>query len=191
MTKKMTLTDVVALLVSSLEPFSSEERGRAVSATMTLLGETVALPKQEAISSAREETRTTEAIDEGQDEWPKRVTSWIRQNSITLDQIRQIFHRGGEGFEVITAEVPGKTNRDRIRNAYVLLGISRFLTSGDASFDDKSARALCEKLGIFDRTNHAKYMKGGNEFTGSKDKGWVLTAPGLKRGAGLILELAQ
>jgi hypothetical protein len=93
--------------------------------------------------------------------------------------------------DIIAAEVPGKSNRERVRNAYVLFGISRLLATGTANFDDKLARGLCEKLGIYDRTNHMKYMKGGNEFTGSKDKGWALTAPGLKHGAALIANLTQ
>ena len=45
--------------------------------------------------------------------------------------------------------------------------------------------------GFFDGTNHMKYMKGGNEFTGSKDKGWTLTAPGLKVGASLVTQLSK
>lgn len=180
---KKTITDVVSLIVSALEPFSSDDRHRAISASMTLLGETNSL-RQEGNSKSK-------GGDDNDSELPGRVNSWMKQNDLALDQIRQAFHWGDEGVEVIAAEVPGKNNRERVRNAYVLLGIAQFLASGTANFDDKSARELCEKLGIYDRTNHMKYMKGGNEFTGSKDRGWTLTAPGLKHGAALIASLAQ
>lgn len=181
---KKTITDVVSLIVSALEPFSSEDRHRVISASMTLLGETGSI-RQEGSNKAKNED------DSNDSELPGRANSWMKQNGLTLDQIRQTFHWGNEGIEVIAAEVPGKNNRERVRNAYILLGIAQFLASGTANFDDKSARELCEKLGIYDRTNHMKYMKGGNEFTGSKDRGWTLTAPGLKHGAALIASLAQ
>jgi hypothetical protein len=35
-----------------------------------------------------------------------------------------------------------------------------------------------------------KYMKN-SEFTGSKDKGWVLTTPGLEKGAALVSEASR
>lgn len=72
----------------------------------------------------------------------------------------------------------------------MLVGIAKLLSSGDPSFDDKSARALCETSGCYDSANHAASLRDkGNEFTGTKDKGWTLTTPGLKRGAILIKEL--
>ena len=180
---KKSITEVVSLIVSELEPFPSEERHRVVSASLTLLGETEPRSAKRASPEAR-----AEEVD---GDLPSRAKSWIRQNSLSLDQIQQVFHWSDEGVEVIAASLPGKNNKERVRNAYVMKGISSLLSTGVASFDDKSARELCEKLGIYDHTNHTKYMKGGNEFTGSKDKGWTLTAPGLKHAATLIAGLAH
>lgn len=66
------------------------------------------------------------------------------------------------------------------------------LASGEAKFTDKEARALCTSAGCYDGPNHASTLKArGNWFTGSKEKGWVLTAPGLKHGAALIKGLTN
>src|ERR1700722_15883466 len=102
----------------------------------------------------------------------------MKHNGLSLDQIYQVYHLDSNGVEVIASEIPGRNNRERVRNAYILEGIASLLRSGDARFDDVAGRALCESRGFFDGTNHMKYMKVGNEFAGSKDKGWTLTAPG-------------
>ena len=73
----------------------------------------------------------------------------------------------------------------------LVAGAARLIVTGEPKFDDREARDLCERFGFFDPTNHSKYVKGGSEFTGSKDKGWTLTAPGLKQAALLIAELTR
>jgi hypothetical protein len=178
------ITDVVSVVVGALQPLESEERHRVVSASMTLLGES-------GFRSPKSVDDDNERAEEDSGALPGRASSWMKQNSVSLEQLRQVFHWTDGTVEVIAAEMPGKNNKEKVRNAYILLGIAQLLSSGVASFDDKSARALCEKLGIYDHTNHMKAMKGGNEFTGSKDKGWTLTAPGLKHGAALVAGLAK
>jgi hypothetical protein len=91
---------------------------------------------------------------------------------------------------VIAADIPGKGKKGKTLNAYVLVGVSKFLSTGDPKFDDKSARALCEGSGCYDSANHAQTLKAkGNWFTGTKEKGWSLTAPGLRQGAMIVKEL--
>jgi hypothetical protein len=180
---KKSITEVVSLIVSALEPFTSDERHRAVSASLTLLGEGAF----QAGKSATENSKSGEDTSQ----LPTRAQSWMKQNKLSIDQLQQIFHWADDGVEVIAGSVPGKNNREKVRSAYVLWGVASLLSIGVANFDDKSARAVCEKLGIYDQTNHMKYMKGGNEFTGSKDKGWTLTSPGLKHGADLVASLSQ
>ena len=66
------------------------------------------------------------------------------------------------------------------------------LISGEAKFTDKDARDVCSSAGCYDATNHATTLKAkGNWFTGTKDKGWALTAPGLKHAATLVKSLAS
>lgn len=179
---RKSITDVVAVIVGELSDLTSEERQRVVQASLMLLGETQAKPTAEPI---------IETSDSGGSEFSARARAWIKQTGLSLEEIQQVFHFGDDGAEIIASEIPGKNYRERTRNAYLLCGISKFLTSDDAKFDDKAARELCERSGSYDPTNHAKHLKGGNEFSGSKDKGWTLTAPGLKQGAALISSLSD
>ena len=106
---------------------------------------------------------------------------------LTLAQVERVFDISNQGVTVIASEAPGKNDKQRTHNVYVLQGLSRLLASGEATFDDKDARKLCEDLGCYNKPNHALYMGDkGNLLTGSKGGGWKLTAPGLKHGAELV-----
>lgn len=182
MTKKP--TEITAAVVDLLTPLASEDRQRVIQAALVLLGEG-ATP---AFSKARQETAQGDA--DGTDEWPARARTWAKQNGLTPEMAEQVFHSRDGTFEVI-AEPPGRSQREKTINAYVLTGIARFLASGEPSFDDKSARDLCTTSGCYSATNHATYLKArGNGFTGSRETGWSLTSPGLKQGAALIKELS-
>jgi hypothetical protein len=116
----------------------------------------------------------------------------MNQNDVSLSDLEQVFHIQNGSVEFIAAHMPGSSDKDKTLNAYVIAGIAKLIESGNPGFDDKTARELCSTLGCLDTTNHAKYLnKKGNEFAGSKEKGWTLTAPGLKRGAALVKEMTK
>jgi hypothetical protein len=171
-----TLAQIVGAIVDELTPLGSEDRKRAIQAAMTLLGE-------DQISSSRPEHETTSLA--GGDSLPGRAISWMRQNELSMEELQHAFLISDGSMEIIT-QIMGASYREKVRNAYILVGIASLLRSGDQKFDDADARALCERNGIYDSTNHSKYVKGGNEFTGSREKGWTLTVPGLRVGANLI-----
>lgn len=176
--------DIMGKIVELLTPLESEERMRIVSATLTFLGEKpVALGKAPAGAKEDEADGETENL-------PQRARTWMKQNAITKDQIDQVFHVEDGTAEIIAASIPGKNNKEKTLNAYILTGVAKLLATGEVSFDDKSARAFCETSGCYDNANHAATLKNkGNEFTGNKDKGWTLTVPGLKIAATLVQEL--
>jgi hypothetical protein len=171
-----TLAEIVGTIVKELTPLGSEERKRAVHAAMTLLGEDAI--KQLSASVEQNEPEGAEALS-------PRARTWMRQNDLSMDELQQVFHIENGTVEII-AEIPGKSNREKVRNAYILTGISSFLSTGEQRFDDTAARGLCERVGIYDSTNHSKYMKDGNEFMGSRERGWTVTIPGLRAGALII-----
>lgn len=175
------LTQAVANIVQELTNFSSEDRHRIVAASMTLLGEAPArfVPEGEI-----DESRVAQGM-----QFPAKARSWVQQHGLTMEQITRVFHFGNEGPEII-AQIPGATRREQVRNAYILCGIGRLLANAETRFEDNVARGVCEAGGFFDSTNHMKYMKC-SEFTGSRDKGWVLTAPGMNLGASLVSQLSK
>jgi hypothetical protein len=175
------LTQAVANIVQELTSFSSEDRHRIVAACMTLLG---VAPTRFVPEGESDESRPCHSV-----QFPAKARNWVNQHGLTADQFNHVFHFGDEGPEII-AHIPGATRREQVRNAYVVCGIGRLLTSGETRFEDKVARGVCESGGFFDSTNHMKYMKC-SEFIGSREKGWVLTAPGMNFGASLVTQLSK
>ena len=177
--------DAMMKIVEILTHLPSEERARVVRAAMVLLGET-----QSPMTSSRDVTNGIEVVSGDGVNLPPRARAWMKQNDIKEDDLQQVFHLTENGAEVIAAHIPGKKKKGQTYNAYILTGIAQMLATGNPIFQDKAARALCESSGCYDNANHSAHIKGrGNEFTGTKEKGWTLTAPGLKRGAELIKEL--
>lgn len=170
----------VTKVVDALTPFSSEERHRVIQAALAILGEVQA----RGVDSASDEaSRAVGGL-------PPRARAWMKQNGVTSDAIQQVFHLADGRAEIIASQLPGNSKKEQTYNAYVLTGIAQLLAGGDASFDDKIARSTCEKYGCYDSANHSAHLRvRGNEFTGTKDKGWTLTAPGLRRGAELVKEM--
>jgi hypothetical protein len=177
--------DAMTKLVEVLQPLPSEDRIRAIRAAMILLGES-----QSGVPRLAADTEE-EAKEQGDElgDLPPRARSWMKQNEISTTQLQHVFHIGDEEVEVI-AGVPGKSKKDQTYNAYILAGLGQLLVTGNATFQDRQARALCESSGCYDSANHAVHLRNrGNEFTGTKDKGWTLTAPGLRRAAEIVREL--
>lgn len=177
--------NAVTKIVELLTPFPSEERVRVVQAAMAYLGEAspASAPLTDVKNSIEESAGDVSAL-------LPRARAWMKQNSISADQLNEVFHLADGSAEIIAA-LPGKNKKEQTHSAYILTGIGKLLATGSAAFDDQAARSLCEKSGCYDYTNHAKYLRErGNEFTGTKDKGWTLTAPGLKRGAEIIRGLS-
>jgi hypothetical protein len=185
---KADLPSITTELYKLLEPLEPEVRERAIKAAIVMLG---GIPQ----SSSLHKHADPGASEEDQDDGPplaSKVKSWMRVHSISRDQIGYVFHLDADVWEVLPSVAPGKNGKEKTINAYVLTGIAAFLQTGEAKFDDKTARDVCRAMGCFSEGNHAYYLKGrGNLLGGGKDSGWMLTGPGLKHGAELIKTLAS
>jgi hypothetical protein len=173
--------DATLKLVEILGGLDSEQRNRAISAAMVLLGE----PNYKAMGSREEK------LPEGGDGLSPKALVWAKKSAITIDQLEHVFAIESDSVEVIAARAPGNSKRLQTIEGYVLCGLASFLASGDPSFTDDNARTVCKKLGAFDASNHFNYMRGlGNLVGGSKEVGWKLTNPGLSRAAELVKQIA-
>lgn len=184
---KIKATEAMSQIVEVLTPFEAAERGRIIAAARTLLGDGQAGSGTDAltIASTPDELDSSSGIS-------SKAHAWATKNAITTDELEQVFQIENGTVDVIAAEIPGKSKKDKALNSYVLLGLARFLASGDPSFTDEDARQLCETHACYDSGNHTAYLsKRGNLFNGGKTQGWKLTAPGLTTAAQLVKELGS
>lgn len=178
MTKKT--TEILTSVVDLLTPLPSEERHRVIGAALMLLGETAPATPEGRLDLPNGEELSL----------PPKAKQWAKQNELTQDMLDLVFHLGNGTAEIL-AEAPGKSQKEKTINAYILAGVSQFLINGGANFSDRLARDVCVASGCFSSTNHATYLKEkGSDFTGNREAGWTLTSPGLKRGAALIKMIA-
>ena len=170
-----TLTKIVDLL----QPLTSDERDRIVKAALMVLGE--------GIEPATQATLRPMAENLAEENLPPRVQRWMQQNNLTRDEIDEMMYVT-EGTAELIGEVPGKGDKEKTYNSYILAGVEAFLTTGEAAFTDKAARKLCDNAGCYNVDNHATYLKQKKVkyFSGTKEKGWRLTGPGLKQAAILM-----
>jgi hypothetical protein len=182
--------DAIGKVLAALEPLDSAGRDRVakwISAKLGMSSFGVGSKSPAADNKAGNVNLTTsahEGVEDGISNAPK-VVLWMKQNDLTEEALSEVFHVAGEQTAVLASEMPGKTDSERAMNAYLLTGAASFLASGSPTFADKVARELCSTTGCYDHTNHSKRIKG-KELMGSKDKGWTLTGPGLKKAANLI-----
>lgn len=181
-------TKILTELIKLLDPLSPDERQRVVNSAFTFIGDTH-LPGQPSPAGAEVKTPST---DETMTNAHPKVKTWMQKNGITNDDLQQVFHIGLDDEVELICALPGKGMREQTLQVYLLTGLSKFIKNGNARFDDTEAREWCKDAGCYDAPNHTKSIKEkGNEFTGDKQKGWTLTAPGLKRVAGLVKEIAN
>jgi hypothetical protein len=185
-------TEVFTQLYDLLKPLEPGERSLIVKAVFTMLGD----PSPVAAGAGSPADKGGAGSDFGgggaDPGRPVPAQAWMKQNEITEEIISQAFHFENGKAEVIASDVPGQGKRPKTLSAYIIAGLSSFLSDGSGKVEDKDARSLCIKLGCYDSANHASIIKAmGNEMTGSKNTGWTLTAPGKKRAANLLKEMTK
>lgn len=179
------LATAVAKVVDVLSPLESDDRVRVVEASLTLLGDVTAIRPppnqgQGTLGQQRaENTRRLTLSEQGR--------AWADRNDISDDDLEHWYYFDGGTAKLLACPANVSKRSQQAIDTYLLHGLGVFLSSGEDTFSDRDARDLCEHLGCYDPTNHAKVYKAfGNKLTGSKSAGWKLTAPGRATAAALV-----
>lgn len=185
-----TIPEATVDIYAVLSPFTSEERNRIIKATLAMLGDdnTGVMPNYKGNEpQGYDVPNSTNSYVK----LPTRASSWLKQNSISYDDLEKVFFLGENGdIELIANDLPVKSNKEKTQYVYILCGIMQLLQDGNLTFADSLARTACSNFGCYDGTNHSKYLNNiGNSLVGDKNKGWTLTAPGQKRAAEIVKEL--
>jgi hypothetical protein len=179
MSDSKTLTKIIEIL----EPLNQVERSRTLAAALAFLGDSTSVSPiggGATFPSASGTVSTTSPIIQR-----------MQQYGLAEGHAERVFDFRDDGtFSVL--DVAGKSKREQAINAYILTGLGVFLATGERSFPDTLARAICEAHGCLDAPNHAKTLGSKHpEFTGDKSSGWSITIPGIKRGVVLVKETAE
>lgn len=179
---------VATAVFSELSKLEGEDRKRALLGALAMLGEPVPASPGEGVRAGVGGGGGAQDHAPDTSDYPAKAKIWMRQHSVTTDQLGHLFHNEGGTFELIAASVPGNSKGKQMMAVYLLKGIAGLLGSGEAKIIDKDARTAAENLGCYDQPNHSNNFKQNrqNYLGGSKNDGWTLTGPGQKAAADLI-----
>lgn len=183
------LPEIAGKIYNILEPLDAPIRTKVVQGAFALLGEPSSPESLQsrtlgsANANIRAHTSSSHVLG-------TKAQAWMRKHGLTDELLERVFDFNDQ-VELI-GMAPGKNNREKTINAYVLLGAQQFLQNEDSHFSEAAGVTLCKRLGCFDSGNHAQTRtKFGNRFTGNKESGFTLTVPGLDQAAVLIKAVAS
>jgi hypothetical protein len=127
---------------------------KAINAALTLLGDDTI----DAGSSARKKPKGEDHPDDHHGnigELSSKGRAWMRKYKVTGEQLSEVFDFDGETVDVIADDVPGDNSKVKTINAYVVTGMGEYLKTGEVTFKDDAARAVCKHIGCLNSTNHS------------------------------------
>ncbi len=185
------LPDIVSKLHDILEPLGAPIRARAIRSVLAMFEDDPVGHEQTTTTllgtaPPRDTPRTNSKFAFG-----KRAQAWLKKNSLTDEMLEQVYHLENGGKPELFANIPGASKREQTLNAYMLTAALAFLSTDELRFADADAVALCKKEGCHDVAIHAQTRSSlSNRVSGSKESGYVLTAPGQDAAAALIKSIA-
>lgn len=184
MTSTVSVPAVATAVFDELSKLEGDERKRALQAALAMLGDPMPAASGGGGSTG---TGVQDAVLDMSD-FPAKTKIWMKQHSVTADQLEHVFHNENGTFELIAASVPGNSKSKQMMAVYLLKGIAGLLSTGEPKINDKDARTAADNLGCYDQPNHSTNFKQNraNYLSGSKESDWTLTGPGLKAAADLI-----
>jgi len=117
---------------------------------------------------------------------------WITRNDFDIVALGKLFSIGGDEIDLIAKAVPGKSIRERMKNVFLLKGVSSYLSTGAARFAYEDAKEACLHYKAYDSSNFAAHLKAySGEVGGTKETGFSLTNRGLSAATDLISSMIK
>lgn len=184
------VADIAGRILKLIEPLTSDERTRVIHAALVLAGDASVLPAMSGAGATQHHDEKGSGNGSNTPSTQPKARIWMSQNNITQAQLDRVFNVH-DGNTALIAAVPGDSKRKQTVNAYILAGLSRLLTTGEATFEDEVGRNFAKTAGCYDQANHSNALKRkGNAFSGDVKKGWSMSTPGLTTAAALVREIA-
>lgn len=112
---------------------------------------------------------------------------WITRSGISQDKLMTIFSLGIDEIDLVSKTVPGGTKSQRMRNVFLLKGISSYLGTGAARFTHEQIKETCLHYNAWDGPNFANIFKTMSaDVSGGKETGYTLTPKGISEATALI-----
>jgi hypothetical protein len=146
------VADATPKLVQLLTPLTPEGRQRAIASALMVFGESV--PTGHRQTEIKPGSSSNPPVSENG--FSHKALAWMEKNMLARGEIEHVFLVDETSVEVIASKMPEKTVAKQATQAYLLCGLGSFLKTGELTFTDEAARALCEKVGAYDSPNHAK-----------------------------------
>jgi hypothetical protein len=193
----------IATVHDALKDLEPSAQTRVIEFVLRKLGLSLDVPKpreatrqdeKPADTAGETNTRTDEPeadLDHGEFAGISPVAQkWMQRNGLQSKPLSAIFSLGGDEIDLVANKVPGKSNRARMHNVFLLTGVAAYLAGGAARFPFDKVKEACLHYDAYDRTNFSNYVKKfASEFSGSAETGYTLTARGLNNAVTLIREM--
>jgi hypothetical protein len=117
---------------------------------------------------------------------------WLVRSGLTTDQVSRLFSLGVDEIDLVAANVPGKSTRERLHNVILLQGVAAYLNSGAPRVENEKLKEAIRHYDADVGGNFATYMKDwASEFAGSRAAGFTLTTRGLNSAKELIKQMTR
>jgi hypothetical protein len=139
-------------------------------------------------TAARDDQETDEGDIEGISPIARK---WMTRNGLTPMQVSSLFSLGVDEIDLVAANVPGKSTRDRLHNVILLQGVASYLNSGAPRVENEKLKEAMRHYDADPGGNFSAYMKDwASEFSGSRSAGgFTLTTRGLNSAKELLKQM--
>lgn len=117
---------------------------------------------------------------------------WITRSGINQSKLMSIFSLGIDEIDLVSKSVPGNTKSQRMRNVFLLKGLSAYLGTGAARVTHEQVKETCLHYDAWDGPNFTKILKSMTaDVSGGKDSGYTLTPKGISEATSLVKKITD